>query len=1033
MVHCLLISVLMLALITKQNMCSTRTTKHDPSKIPIVKSVFRDRILSSHKPSIGMAPFYKKVDLSRSRKSPSSRPPTKEECISDQFNYAILRGCLCYLFQSTGLSNGSFVSPQLEFINAEQTTCLLFTFVGDQNEIVRLEFTHFLLDPKEPPQEYPTNCRNYVRVFDSLERAELNQNDQEFVRLCGSERNLPQRVYYSAGRVIILEIHLQFHYSNPIDIRGRFEFESKETYQSGGVLVAQSICDRLFLSPDAHLSHFTEKENSLPGINIHSRRGRFFSPGFPRNYPVNNTCTYYFIGTTQERVSIALTDVNLRGTEECAKTDRSDRIEIRDSDQSITFTQTNMFDQHTRDRINAIKPFAVVCGRVSQTQVVSDGPILTIRFVAIDPDKRHGAVGFRGYFQFIGVQDSHVFSSQNRLITRQFESKDHFAEQAVQTYGDNKQLKVKHIKADARQLSGILESPNYPRPYPENLQMLYIFHIPKKMQLRIKFFDFNLDSPNTRNCSLSSTDRLEVYDGAYSETTRPIALCGTELPDALFHKRSTAGELVSSHDLFTLRFVTDALRLGTERGFVLSYAFTSVGSDYAADFPGLKYQDPNSTRFGADELEPSETEGDCQYTISSHGNEDIGHIRIGRHVRSFKYNKTQSVVETVPRCLWRLRGRPGQRIQLKLIKINQVPMPLKPPVRISSIQYDEQPSRDKSEGSTQSKFPHGRSVTSYLDNLKCHTPVSVELVNYRPITAQGEQEFKEMDDLLHEKQYGSRTQLSHYQMNVDRFGQGSHGQFGTTVTDFALSNLLPRLEPLDPVRLCADESVNQSPAAQGFMSGKVPQLDVVLRMDTPVFNEQSESRVWSRLSDYLNLGYDIQYKFVTDYGVIAPFGYQKKPGCFFEFNRSQSLRGNFSSPNYPGLYPTDLVCEYRFSGNHVRKIVITFFTFDVESASKSCTDDRLGDYVELRSCYPMELISYPKRRLCHKQSDYNRYRIEWFEPCLILRFFSNEMFVRTGFLGEYIFHTSGNRDALFYSIWNWALLLIVLNSSELIQ
>ncbi|TPP67831.1 hypothetical protein FGIG_08004 [Fasciola gigantica] len=426
MVHCLLISVLMLALITKQNMCSTHTTEHDQSKISIVRSVFRDRILSSHKPSIGMVPFYKKVDLSRSRKSPSSRPPTKEECISDQFNYAILRGCLCYLFQSTGLSNGSFVSPQLEFINAEQTTCLLFTFVGDQNEIVRVEFTHFLLDPKEPPQEYPTNCRNYVRVFDSLERAELNQNDQEFVRLCGSERNLPQRVFYSAGRVIILEIHLQFHYSNPIDIRGRFEFESKETYQSGGVLVAQSICDRLFLSPDALLSHFTEKENSLPGINIHSRRGRFFSPGFPRNYPVNNSCTYYFIGTTQERVSIALTDVKLRGT---------------------------------------------------------------------------------------------------------------------------------------------------------------------------------------KDCSLSSTDRLEVYDGAYSETARPIALCGTELPDALFHEQSTAGELVSNHDLFTLRFVTDALRLGTERGFVLSYAFTSVGSDYAADFPGLKYQDPSLTRFGEDELGPSETKG----------------------------------------------------------------------------------------------------------------------------------------------------------------------------------------------------------------------------------------------------------------------------------------------------------------------------------------------------------------------------------------------------------------------------------------
>uniref|UniRef100_A0A183A575 CUB domain-containing protein n=1 Tax=Echinostoma caproni TaxID=27848 RepID=A0A183A575_9TREM len=54
-------------------------------------------------------------------------------------------------------------------------------------------------------------------------------------------------------------------------------------------------------------------------------------------------------------------------------------------------------------------------------------------------------------------------------------------------------------------------------------------------------------------------------------------------------------------------------------------------------------------------------------------------------------------------------------------------------------------------------------------------------------------------------------------------------------------------------------------------------------------------------------------------------------GCFFEFNRSQSVRGNFSSPNYPGLYPIDLICEYRFSGNNVRKIEIEFLAFDVES------------------------------------------------------------------------------------------------------
>ncbi|KAF5406433.1 CUB domain protein, partial [Paragonimus heterotremus] len=131
--------------------------------------------------------------------------------------------------------------------------------------------------------------------------------------------------------------------------------------------------------------------------------------------------------------------------------------------------------------------------------------------------------------------------------------------------------------------------------------------------------------------------------------------------------------------------------------------------------------------------------------------------------------------------------------------------------------------------------------------------------------------------------------------------------------------------------------------------------------------------------------------------------------CYFEFNWSHSTKGNFSSPNYPGLYPTELICEYRFSGPDVKKINIEFLEFDVESASKTCSDDRMGDYVEFNSCHSVELLSYPKRRLCHQTSRLNRYRIDWYEPCLLIRFSSNEMFVGHGFFGVYEFYVSGQR------------------------
>lgn len=141
--------------------------------------------------------------------------------------------------------------------------------------------------------------------------------------------------------------------------------------------------------------------------------------------------------------------------------------------------------------------------------------------------------------------------------------------------------------------------------------------------------------------------------------------------------------------------------------------------------------------------------------------------------------------------------------------------------------------------------------------------MSVELVNYRPTSTQSEQEFKDMDDLLREESYGSRHHPAILPSHAEYPSPEIHGSGEKIPPGFAHSNLEPRLEPSDPVRLCADESVRQSPAALGFMSGNVPELDVVLRLDTPVFDEQGKSRLWSQLSDYLDLGYDIQYKFVT--------------------------------------------------------------------------------------------------------------------------------------------------------------------------
>lgn len=52
-------------------------------------------------------------------------------------------GCQCVVFQSTGLSEGSFQSVGYPAPYPSGINCFLYTFIGDSDELVQLSFTHF--------------------------------------------------------------------------------------------------------------------------------------------------------------------------------------------------------------------------------------------------------------------------------------------------------------------------------------------------------------------------------------------------------------------------------------------------------------------------------------------------------------------------------------------------------------------------------------------------------------------------------------------------------------------------------------------------------------------------------------------------------------------------------------------------------------------------------------------------------------------------------------------------------------------------
>lgn len=51
--------------------------------------------------------------------------------------------CECVMYQSYGRSQGTFTSPNFPRIYPPNINCILYTFIGDLDEIVELSFLEF--------------------------------------------------------------------------------------------------------------------------------------------------------------------------------------------------------------------------------------------------------------------------------------------------------------------------------------------------------------------------------------------------------------------------------------------------------------------------------------------------------------------------------------------------------------------------------------------------------------------------------------------------------------------------------------------------------------------------------------------------------------------------------------------------------------------------------------------------------------------------------------------------------------------------
>ncbi|XP_074000230.1 suppressor of lurcher protein 1-like [Rhodnius prolixus] len=91
-------------------------------------------------------------------------------------------------------------------------------------------------------------------------------------------------------------------------------------------------------------------------------------------------------------------------------------------------------------------------------------------------------------------------------------------------------------------------------------------------------------------------------------------------------------------------------------------------------------------------------------------------------------------------------------------------------------------------------------------------------------------------------------------------------------------------------------------------------------------------------------GFRAKFAFTTNFGIRSGEQVDDYP-CAFRYRAGASLEGQFTSPNFPGLYPRDTECHYFFHGSDNHRVRIIFHYFDVEGIHP-CDLSSASDYVE---------------------------------------------------------------------------------------
>ncbi|XP_068155589.1 cubilin isoform X2 [Drosophila tropicalis] len=380
-----------------------------------------------------------------------------------------------------GPQNGSFSAPLLHNHRNHSRQCL-YTFLAGPGQRVEVVFKSFNLRGSPPDGsavgELPSCVHEYMDIYSEVQSSEPAEliNSPFGGRYCGT---IPPRRRISMYRAVAISFFSNKNVSTDL-FEGTFRFINASEYEIG-IPIAGSPCSYTI----------------TPSMSV-NKTGALISPTYPGAYPKDMSCTYQFLGESNQRVRLEFRDFDLFfGGPHCP------------------FDYVKVYDGP--DNSSAL--IGTYCGQQRNLVLYSSESSLFVHFFTLPRTANTQNRGFKGIYEF----------------SESFVKLDFIRE--------NDGIHIRGSECDQKILSkkestGFVLSPNYPYPYiPKTVCRYFIYGMQDAQHLervRLEFNAFNIPKVEHRdrgesNCTdgylkiyLKGQETADAYDKFDYE------LCGNE-------------------------------------------------------------------------------------------------------------------------------------------------------------------------------------------------------------------------------------------------------------------------------------------------------------------------------------------------------------------------------------------------------------------------------------------------------------------------------------------------------------------------